>query len=103
MVMDVSFSPFESGLKWTNLEHLSQLTRYSRSVLPPASEGGNHDNQIEFWSTKVVERFRGDDGGLVQPEVFSSASERQNPGSQSQMALPVAPAWELGGQRAQSC
>ena len=48
IVKEVSFNPLESGLKWTNLEHLSQLTRYSRSVLPPASVGGNHDNQMEF-------------------------------------------------------
>ena len=44
MVIEVCVNSFESGLKWTNLEHLSQLTRYWRSFLPPASEGGNHDN-----------------------------------------------------------
>lgn len=51
------------GMNTTGGPHMSHVTRYTISVLPPRKFGGFHDRVTVDWSTKLTVKFCGAAGG----------------------------------------
>lgn len=53
------------GINTTGGPHMSHITLYTISVLPPRKFGGFHDRVTVDWSTKLTVKFCGAAGGSV--------------------------------------
>jgi len=49
----------------TDGPHMSHVTLYTISALPPRKFGGFHDSVTVDWSTKLTVKFCGADGGSM--------------------------------------
>jgi len=53
------------GMNTTDGPHMSHVTLYTISVLPPRKFCGFHDRVTVYWSTKLTVKFCGADGGSI--------------------------------------
>lgn len=53
------------GMNTTDGPHMSHVTLYTISDLPPRKFGGFHDRVTVDWSTKLTVKFCGADGGSI--------------------------------------
>jgi hypothetical protein len=54
------------GMNITDGPHMSHVTLYTISALPPTKFGGFHDRVTVDWSTKLTVKFCGADGGSAK-------------------------------------